>query len=98
MKRQTVLRKPLRQYFAYSLRILFELEAQQPIIGIADRERFPSQARLHLFLEPHVQHMVQVDVGQQRADYAIDTKGNFEFEREVRLDRSVSVIDLRRKR
>jgi N-acetylneuraminic acid mutarotase len=32
------------------------------------------------------------------SEYAIDTKGNFEFEREVRLDRSVSVIDLRRKR
>jgi retron-type reverse transcriptase len=34
----------------------------------------------------------------RRSPYAIDTKGNFEFEREVRLDRSVSVIDLRRKR
>jgi len=38
------------------------------------------------------------DVGQQRRQYATDTKGKFEFEREVRLDRSVSVLDLRRKR
>src|SRR5437773_1177199 len=68
MERQAVLRKPLRQNLEYSLRILFELEAQQPIIGIADRERLPSQAWLHLVLEPHIEHMMKVEVGQQRAD------------------------------
>src|SRR4249920_2119024 len=68
MQRQTVLRKPLRQNFEYSLRILFVLEAQQPIIGIADLERFASQARLDLCLEPHIQHVVKIDVGQQWAD------------------------------
>src|ERR1700694_174265 len=47
MERQTVLRKPLRQNFEYPLRILFELEAQQTIVGIADLERLASQARLH---------------------------------------------------
>jgi len=67
MKRQTVLRKPLRQNFEYSLRIFLVLEAQQTIIGIADLERLPSQAWFHLYLEPHIEHMMKVDIGQQWA-------------------------------
>ena len=34
----------------------------------------------------------------RRATHAMDTKGNFEFDREIKLDRSVSALDLRLKR
>ena len=37
-------------------------------------------------------------VRQQRADHATDAKGNFMFDREVALDRSRPVLDMRRKR
>jgi hypothetical protein len=41
---------------------------------------------------------MQVDVGQQAAEHAMDTKDNFEFERVVALRRSESVLDLRLKK
>jgi hypothetical protein len=41
---------------------------------------------------------VQIDVGQQRTDHAMDAKDNFEFERRVALCRTQSVLDFRRKR
>ena len=39
-----------------------------------------------------------LQVAQQGVDHAIDAKDNFEFEREVVLCRSDSVLDLRRKK
>ena len=39
-----------------------------------------------------------LEVAQVRVDHAIDAKDNFEFEREVVLCRSDSVLDLRRKK
>ncbi len=42
MKRQTVLREPLRQYLKNTFRVLLELKAQQAIIGMADLVRFPA--------------------------------------------------------
>jgi hypothetical protein len=41
---------------------------------------------------------VQVDVREQRADHALNAKGNFCFERSIQGWRSHSVLDLRRKR
>jgi hypothetical protein len=43
-------------------------------------------------------HLIQQHVGQQRREHATDTKGNFVFDREVALDRSRPVLDMRRKR
>ena len=34
-----------------------------------DEVRFASQARLHILLEPLIQHVVKIEVGQQGADY-----------------------------
>jgi hypothetical protein len=42
---------------------------------------------------------VEIDVGQQRADYALNAKDKFQFEREIRGWRQCDcVLDLRRKR
>jgi hypothetical protein len=48
-------------------------------------------------LRPQIEDIVQVDVGQQRRDDALNAKGNFRFEREIRHWRSGNVLDLRRK-
>ena len=41
---------------------------------------------------------VQGDVGEEQGHHATDAKGNFVFDREVALDRSRPVLDMRRKR
>jgi hypothetical protein len=41
---------------------------------------------------------VQVDVRQQGRDHAMYAKGNFEFERHIALCRTLSMLDLRRKK
>ena len=46
---------------------------------------------------PVLQEAVHVQVGEQRADDALNAKGNFRFERSITGWRSGSVLDLRRK-
>jgi hypothetical protein len=46
---------------------------------------------------PVLQEAVDVQVGEQRADDALNAKGNFRFERSITGWRSGSVLDLRRK-
>jgi len=41
---------------------------------------------------------VQVDVGEQRRDDALNAKGNFRFERSIENWRRSAIVDLRRKR
>jgi hypothetical protein len=47
---------------------------------------------------PRIEHVVQEQIGQQRAHHATYTKGNFQFERVVTGWRGNAVLDLRRKR
>jgi hypothetical protein len=49
-------------------------------------------------LAPVPEEAVHVAIGQQRADDALNAKGNFRFEREVRQWRRGPMLDLRRKR
>jgi hypothetical protein len=46
---------------------------------------------------PGQQETPEVEVGQQRRNDALNAKGNFGFEREIRHWRSGNVLDLRRK-
>jgi hypothetical protein len=46
---------------------------------------------------PVLQEAVHAQVGEQRAADALNTKGNFRFERSITGWRSGSVLDLRRK-
>ncbi len=40
---------------------------------------------------------MQIQISQQRTYRAIDTKDNFEFERQIEFSRSNSLLDMRRK-
>jgi hypothetical protein len=40
---------------------------------------------------------VKVNIGKQGTYHAIDTKDNFEFERQIEFSRSNSLLDMRRK-
>src|SRR6202000_2387599 len=48
--------------------IALQLENQNEVIGIADQESCPSQPGLHHSLKPRVQHLVKIDVRQERRD------------------------------
>ena len=62
------------------------------IVGIT-LERIVGMDALH----PLVERIVQEQIGQQRTYDALNAKGNFRFEREIRQWRSGNVLDLRRK-
>jgi hypothetical protein len=63
VQRQAVFGKPLRQDVHHLFRVLPVLEAQNGIIGETDLVGFPIHPGLHLFLEPFVEDVVQVNVG-----------------------------------
>ena len=69
MQSQAEFGEPLRQDLKHLFRILPVLKTQDGIVGVSDLVRFPLQPGLHRFLEPFVQDLVQVDIGQKRADW-----------------------------
>ena len=69
MQGQAEFGEPLRQDLQHLFRILPVLKTQDGVIGVSDLVRFPLQPGLHGFLEPFIQDLVQVDIGQKRADW-----------------------------
>ena len=66
MERKPVPLKPLPQNFQHALRISVGLKGHHKVIGIAHQRRAAVQAGSHLILEPRIQHIVQIDVREQR--------------------------------
>ena len=48
-------------------------------------------------LHPEIERIVKKEIRQHGTDDALNAKGNFRFEREIRHWRSGNVLDLRRK-
>src|ERR1700676_2630334 len=69
MHRQPVPVKSLWQQVQHPPCVFFTGEAYDEVVRIADQERTSLQPRLDFLLEPHVQHIVQIDVGQQRRNH-----------------------------
>ena len=62
------------------------LEGHHNVVGKPHELARTSRPGLGLPLEPRIQHMVQEDVREHRADDALNllnTKGNFRFERQI---------------
>src|SRR3989338_5775108 len=68
MKRQAILRESLGEDLQDSLRVLAILKAENEIVRVSDFGGPPAQARFHLLLEPLIEHVMEVDVGQQGTD------------------------------
>ena len=63
-------RRPgFRQHPKHPPRVVLALEHQYRVVGIADLERPSPQPRLHIVLEPLVQHFMQIDVAQRRGNH-----------------------------
>src|SRR6266487_4225051 len=65
MDRQPVLAEPFRQHVQHPSRVLFTGKPYDEVVRVADEESTSLQARLHLFFKPHIEHVVQIDVGQK---------------------------------
>src|SRR3984893_4875175 len=68
VERQTIPRESLGKHFQDPLRVLAVLKAENEVIGVPNFGSHAAQARLHLVLEPLVEHLLQVNVGQQGTD------------------------------
>ena len=70
VERQPVPAEPFRQHVHHLACIGFVGKTNNEVIRVPDQESSTMQTRLHFLLEPHVQHVVQEDVGQERRDHA----------------------------
>ena len=89
--------KPLAKYCHHALRIICAFKTEDTIIRVADERGLATQPRPDFLGEPQIQHVVQIGVPQQRREYSLDAKANFDFERQITRWRRKAVVDLRRK-
>jgi hypothetical protein len=65
MEGQSVPCEPLGKHLQDLLGVLPILKAQRGVIGVSDFKRLAAEARLHVALEPFVEHEVKIHVGEQ---------------------------------
>ena len=75
------------------------LEADDSVIRVAHDNNVATGTSLPPLVDPQVVDVVEIDIGQERADYSPYAKGNFSFERVICDWRTgVTVLDLRLKK
>ena len=65
VERQTILCESLGKHVQDPLRVLAILKAENEVIGVPNFGSHAAQARLHLVLEPLVEHIMQVNVASK---------------------------------
>lgn len=63
-------RQPFRHFREESPRVRFPLEAGHVVVGVTDEVGAAFTAPGKAFLEPEIEHVVQVDVAEHRRDQA----------------------------
>jgi len=84
VKRQAILRQPLRQHVENSPRVALLLEDDDHVISITNKGRMAGKSGHDLPHEPLIKHLMQVDVRQDWGNYSLNAKDNFIFERALR--------------
>jgi hypothetical protein len=69
MELQTILSKSLGQHIPDPLRILPILKAQNEVVRLSDFVSFALQPGLHHSLEPFVENVMKIYIGQQRTNH-----------------------------
>ncbi len=77
MKRQAVLRKPLRQHVKDAPCVLFIPEDDDNIIRVADQNCTADKSRGDLPHKPLIKHLVQIDVRQERRNHPALRRASF---------------------
>jgi len=93
MQRQSAISQSRLKRSAQRHGLVFGATVANRIIGIA-LERYVREVPAH----PHIERIVKKEIRQEGADYALNAKDNFRFERTIVGWRSGDVLDLRRKR
>src|SRR5271165_6718495 len=70
VEREPVPCKPFTQHVHDPLDVVESLERHHAVIGVPHEDAVPFEAHAHVPLEPFIQHVVQVDVCEQRRDDA----------------------------
>src|SRR5438552_8631218 len=95
MKLQAELSHSLDQFCPEPYGIRFRLEAHHDIVSKPHDDHVTAGLFPTPRLGPQIEHIVKINVGQQRRDHAPYTKGNFQFERTVTGWRTrYAVLDL----
>ena len=88
----------LRQFCPEPLGIRFSLESNDDVVCKSHDDDITVCVSSAPRLNPQVEDVVEVDVGQQRRCHSAYTKGNFQFERTVEGWRErYALLDMRRK-
>ena len=97
MQHQSESREPLAQCGEEAFGLLPMLESDDEVVREAHHDHIAACLGSTPSLDPEVEDVVQIDVGQQRTDDAPYAKGNFQFERVIPGWRERPALDLRRK-
>ena len=91
-------RESVAQFRETLLGVVSMLEAHDEIIGEPHDDHVAVRLPLAPSMDPKVEDVVQVEIGQERTDHSPNAKGNFQFERVIVGWRDAqAVLDLRRK-
>jgi hypothetical protein len=66
VKRETVPTESLREYFHHAMGVALQRECDDEIVRVADQEGPACQPGFHFLFEPHVEHVVEIDIRQER--------------------------------
>ncbi len=83
MQVEPKLDEPFLQFSLKTACINIMLESQYDIIRISHYNQIARCSSLSPLLGPKIQHVVEIDVGQQRGYDSPNAKGNFEFDRVI---------------
>ncbi len=69
MKGQAEAPQPFAEHFHHTPSVVLAFEIDDEVVAVADQGCPAPQSRLHLGLEPRVEHVVQIDVREERREH-----------------------------
>jgi hypothetical protein len=91
VKFQSKSAQPLLKLAPQPLPVLPSLESNHEVIGKPHHNHIPTRFASPPLLNPQIEHIVQIDVGQKRTDDSTHAIANFEFERVVSYHRGLGI-------
>jgi hypothetical protein len=87
MKLQVKLQKSISEFDQEPFSVFLVLKTYHEIVAKPDNDNITTAVFAPPLVGPQIKHVMQVDVGQQRADDSMNAKDNFEFIKVIRYKR-----------